>query len=202
MKTDKIKAILDTAADLFARYGFRKTNIEDIAHIARVAKATIYNHLGNKEQVYLEVLRREMKDVIDNISSHVIAETSPSDKLIAFVKSRFVYTRKAVNILNMYRDTEENLLPDAMNVREELFKQEVDLLSGILEEGKIRGVFFLNYPALTAGAVMHSIKGFELNWLVYQDETKIENYLDEFISIFFYGVLDRNRPQRQHADTA
>lgn len=196
MKEKKLAAILDTAAEMFSRYGFSKTNIDDIARVAHVAKATIYSYVGNKDQLYVQVLRQEMKDVIAGISSSVGAESSPTNKVISFVKSKFVYMREAVNILGTYRDTEENLLPEARGIREELFNREVDMLYNILEEGKKLGVFFLNYPLITAGAMLHSIKGFELNWLVHQSEKELKNYIDEFISVFFYGVLDKHRPQR------
>jgi AcrR family transcriptional regulator len=196
VKIDKVKAILDTGAELFARYGFKKTNIEDIARIARVAKATIYNHLGNKDHVYQEVLRREMQNVIDSISSEVSAENSPRDKLITFVKSKFKYMPKAINILNMYHDSEENILPGARRIRDELFNREVDILCGILEEGNRQGIFFLKYPDLTSAAMMQSLKGLELKWMEHQDEAQMERYLSEFISVFFYGVFDKNRPQQ------
>ena len=45
MKEEKLESILDTAKKMFARYGLRKTCLEEVARMARIAKATIYNCL-------------------------------------------------------------------------------------------------------------------------------------------------------------
>ncbi|RLB15544.1 MAG: TetR/AcrR family transcriptional regulator, partial [Deltaproteobacteria bacterium] len=89
MKPEKLESILDTARKMFARYGLRKTSLDEVARMARVAKATIYNYFGSKDKVYLEVLHREMDEVVQKISSSVGQEALPEDKMIAFVKAKF-----------------------------------------------------------------------------------------------------------------
>jgi len=71
MKQEKLDSILDTAKKMFARYGLRKTSVDEVARMARVAKATIYNYFGSKDQVYLEVLRREMDEIEENRQSKI-----------------------------------------------------------------------------------------------------------------------------------
>ncbi len=41
MKEEKLESILDTAKKMFARYGLRKTSLEEVARMARVAKAML-----------------------------------------------------------------------------------------------------------------------------------------------------------------
>ncbi len=170
MKQEKLESILNTARKMFARYGLRKTSIEEMARVARVAKATIYSHFGNKDQVYLEVLRREKDEIVDKVSSSVDQKTLPVDRLVVFVKAKFTYMRQATNILNLDREGIENLLPSAESIRNELFESEVDIIHSILKSGIEKGVFYLNYPLLTARAISHALRGFELNWLVQESE--------------------------------
>jgi len=188
MKQEKLESILDTAKKMFARYGLQKTSLEEVARMARVAKATIYNYFGSKDQVYLEVLRREMDEMVEKISSAVAQETLPADKLTTFVKTKFRYMRQAINILNLDREGIEKLLPSAESIRNELFEREVDIIHSILKEGIKNGVFHLNNLLLTARAIAHALRGFELNWLVQESEERIEHYLDELMSILFYGL--------------
>jgi len=188
MKEEKTESILNTAKKMFARYGLRKTSIEEMARVARVAKATIYSYFGNKDQVYLEVLRREKDEIVDKISSAVGQEALAPDKLITFVKAKFRHMRHATNILNLDREGVENLLPSAESIRNELFESEVDIIHSILNSGMEKGIFCVNYPLLTARAIGHALRGFELNWLVQESEEKIEHYLDELMSIVFYGI--------------
>ena len=188
MKQEKTEVILKTAEKMFARYGLRKTSIEEMARMARVAKATIYNYFGNKDRVYLEVLRREKNEMVEKISALLEQKTSAPDKLIAFVKAKFRYMRQAKNILNLDREGVESPLPGAESIRNELFESEVDIIHSILNSGIKKGLFHLNYPLLTARAIGHALRGFELNWLVQESEENIEHYLDELMSIVFYGI--------------
>ena len=193
MKQEKLDSILDTAKKMFARYGLQKTSLEEVARMARVAKATIYNYFGSKDQVYLEVLRREMDEIEEKISSSVAQEVLPGDKLTTFVKAKFRYMRKAINILNLDREGIEKLLPSAESIRNELFDREVNIIHSILKEGVEKDIFYLNDLILTARAIAHALRGFELNWLVQESEEKIEHYLDELMAIIFYGLMPKKK---------
>ena len=91
--------------------------------------------------------------------------------------------------MNLDREGIENLLPSAESIRNELFESEVDIIHSILESGIEKGVFYLNYPLLTARAIGHALRGFELTWLVQESEDRIDRYLDELMAILFYGVM-------------
>jgi AcrR family transcriptional regulator len=193
MNQVKLETILHTAKKMFARYGPRKTSIEDVARVARVAKATIYNNFGNKEQVYLEVLRREMHEVVENVLTEVKKESLPDAKLIAFVKAKFRYMRKAINILNLDRDGVENILPKVEGIRNELLELEVKNICAILSDGIEKGSFSVVNPLLASRAIAHSLRGFEFNWLIQESEDKIDKYLDELLNILFNGLMTNRK---------
>jgi len=191
MKQEKFESILDIAKKMFARYGLRKTSMEELARMARVAKATIYNYFGSKDRVYMEVLRRESDEVVQKVSWSVAEESSPKDKLMAFARVKFQYMRRAINLLNLDREGIEKLLPAAEEIRNQFFEREVDIIRSILKEGVEEGVFHLRDVLLTARAIGHALRGFELNWLVQESEEQIDQYLDELMNIFFYGLMSK-----------
>ena len=193
MKREKVITILDTAKKMFGRYGLRKTSIDEVAKIARVAKGTIYNYFGSKDQVYLEVLRREANEIMEKVSSSVAQEVSPDDKLLAFARAKFKYMRQAINILNLDREGIENLLPSAESVRNDFFEREVNLIHSILKEGIEKGIFHMNDIFLAARAITHSLRGFELNWLVQESQEQIDHYLDELMNIIFFGMMRKKK---------
>lgn len=47
--------ILDAALNLFGRYGYRRTSIDDIAREAGIAKGTVYLSFASKDEVFLAV---------------------------------------------------------------------------------------------------------------------------------------------------
>ena len=189
MKPEKIEAILETARKAFSRYGPKKTNIDEIARIARVAKGTIYNYFGSKDAVYLEVLSREVNEIIEKISSSVDRETSPEKKLASFARAKFQHMRHAVNLINLDREAVEERPRKAEQTRERLFESEVDIVAAILKEGAEKGVFTINDLLLTARAICHALRGFELTWLVRESEERIEQYLDELLKVLFVGIV-------------
>ncbi|WP_433172650.1 TetR/AcrR family transcriptional regulator [Actinoallomurus sp. CA-150999] len=53
-RIDKRRAILDAAFEVFAREGYAQAGVDAIAAEAGVAKATVYNHFGDKETLLRE----------------------------------------------------------------------------------------------------------------------------------------------------
>lgn len=51
-RIDKRQAILDAAFTVFADRGYARACMEEIAEVAGVAKHTVYNHLGDKENLF------------------------------------------------------------------------------------------------------------------------------------------------------
>lgn len=54
-KTQRIQLILDAALIMFAEKGYAETSMADIAHAARLGKATLYYYFPTKEALYQEV---------------------------------------------------------------------------------------------------------------------------------------------------
>ena len=48
--------ILEAAAELIVRWGYKKTTVDDIARQAGVAKGTIYLHWKTREELFKAVL--------------------------------------------------------------------------------------------------------------------------------------------------
>src|SRR6476469_3462467 len=55
-RIDKREAILAAALRVFSQQGYERASVDEIAAAAGVAKPTIYNHFGTKEQLFREVL--------------------------------------------------------------------------------------------------------------------------------------------------
>ncbi|MBW2557492.1 MAG: TetR/AcrR family transcriptional regulator [Deltaproteobacteria bacterium] len=191
MKQEKLESILDTSRKMFGRYGIQKTSLHEIARMARVAKATIYNYFGSKDQIYLEVLNRESNDVIEKISVAVDQVTSPADKLRVFMHAKFRYMKEAINILNLGREGIDNLLPKTSSIRDRLFSREVNILHSILEKGVTEGIFYVSNIMLTARAIGYALRGFETTWLLEENNGEIEKHLDNLSYILCSGILVR-----------
>jgi len=53
------KIILNKAKDLFAKYGIKKTTMDDVAEASGITKGTIYNYFKSKEELFSEIAKKE-----------------------------------------------------------------------------------------------------------------------------------------------
>jgi AcrR family transcriptional regulator len=65
----KRESVLDAAAHVFCREGYAGANIDMIAAEAGVSRQTVYNHHGDKENLFLAVVR----DITDRTNAGVFA---------------------------------------------------------------------------------------------------------------------------------
>ncbi|RZK79473.1 MAG: TetR/AcrR family transcriptional regulator, partial [Pedobacter sp.] len=57
MEAEKIKeSVFVASRELFKKYGYHKTSVNEIAKKARIAKATIYKYFESKEQILDNIL--------------------------------------------------------------------------------------------------------------------------------------------------
>ena len=66
--------ILDAAAGLIQRWGYKKTTIEDIARRAEVGKGTIYLHWKTREDLFIALLLRERLRALQDVETQLAAD--------------------------------------------------------------------------------------------------------------------------------
>jgi len=86
MEADKIKESIKRAAqELFRKFGYHKTSVNEIAKKARIAKATIYKYFDSKEQILhallMEYIRVSVNEII-NAGSPEMDEEAQLNNLI------------------------------------------------------------------------------------------------------------------------
>jgi len=75
MEADKIKESIKRAAqELFRKFGYHKTSVNEIAKRARIAKATIYKYFDSKEAVLHALLMDYIKVNVDELVHGNITE--------------------------------------------------------------------------------------------------------------------------------
>lgn len=75
--------ILETACRLFYKQGYNNTGINQILEEAKVAKASLYQHYGSKEDVAVEYLKAGRIEWFQGLGQWVDAKTSPLQKVLA-----------------------------------------------------------------------------------------------------------------------
>lgn len=66
-RAERATRILDVAADLLLRHGYRRVTIDDVAAGAEIGKGTVYLHWKNREQLFSSVFEREVHHAMDEL---------------------------------------------------------------------------------------------------------------------------------------
>jgi AcrR family transcriptional regulator len=61
--------LLDVGRSVFADFGYQAASIEEIAKRARITKPVVYEHFGGKEGLYAVVVDREVRRLVDAITT-------------------------------------------------------------------------------------------------------------------------------------
>ena len=70
---ERRQQLLEIGRTLFAAKGFEGTSVEEIAAKAGVSKPVVYEHFGGKEGLYAVVVDREMRQLLDMVTSALTA---------------------------------------------------------------------------------------------------------------------------------
>jgi TetR/AcrR family fatty acid metabolism transcriptional regulator len=134
-------AVLDSASRCFARYGYKKTSMDNVATEARVAKGTVYLYCENKQDLFYRTVERELSAWTEDLASF-INPSRPANEILADMARRdaaFVEQRPLVaDLLSGMLDGE---LPAFRSRFAELRKIGLQHVVDVLELGIRQGVF-------------------------------------------------------------
>ncbi|HUW07660.1 MAG TPA: TetR/AcrR family transcriptional regulator [Williamwhitmania sp.] len=184
--------IVAIAAQLFGRYGFKKTTLDDIAQAVRKAKSSIYYYFENKESIFEAVVEREVDQLREALRKSIGSSSSPQQKLTIFIKTRMKVIKKLVNFWAIKTNDEFPGLEFVEKMRKKYDTEEIGYLSEILKDGMVLGLFRIQKPQLSAIAIAMAMKGLEAPlFLEGVEENEQEAHIEELIEILFNGLLVR-----------
>ena len=73
--------ILSSATDLFTRFGYRKTSIDEVAQASGIAKGTVYLYYRNKAELVLHAIALEKQGLMDRLFDLLALEAPAVERL-------------------------------------------------------------------------------------------------------------------------
>lgn len=183
--------IVEAAATMFGKYGYKKTTMDDIALASKKGKTAIYYYYKNKEDIFRAVIEKEARMLGEEILRAVSKEQKPVDKLKAYISAR-MHTLK--NVATFYNAMKSELL-DHLNfmnkTRMEYDKAELMLVSSILMEGVNQKQFSISDIESTATTIVALLKGMEIPLIIETAPSQLDDKLGKIINLLYNGILKR-----------
>lgn len=191
MNVDNTKdTIINVANRLFGRFGFHKTSMDEIAKIARKAKGSLYYHFASKEDLFREVITKEMNNLKDQLT---IIFSNPD--LSAYEKLKN-YSIKRMEVLNNAANYHETLKADFFehfhfvdDLRTDLDRWEKENIMKIINQGINSGEFVLDIKTdVVADIFLMVLKGLEIPFFLQNKYEEYSPHFEGLIQIFNKGV--------------
>jgi TetR/AcrR family transcriptional regulator len=197
---DKEHRILDAAQNRFARFGFSKVTMDEIAEDVGMAKASLYYYYPAKEDVFRAVIRREQEEFLKQAAAILDQPISAPQKLSAYVSQRVALTNQLHNLSALNAKFWHNMKPVFRDLFVAFGQEELHVLTKILRDGKKNNEFSTTSPEKTAEVILHVLHGLRLRSAqaaqfrgdetvqldLYQKETHL------FMDIVLQGIVKRN----------
>ena len=188
-KNLKLQQILDTAHDLFFRFGFKRVSIEEICRTANVSKMTFYKHFKNKN----ELVKFFMNELYDKAFK----------EYYVIMKQDIPYAKKTEHVIQWKLVMQENMSQEF--IKEYLDSSDAEIKSYFLQKQKqVLNEIINNYKkAQENGDIRSNIKPEFILYMItkltemYRDENLLKMYdtpkdlTKEVINFFFYGILEK-----------
>ncbi len=201
MKHETLKEaqIIEAARERFARYGFSKVTMDEIAADVEMGKASLYYYFQTKEDLFRSVISQELNELQKNIESILKGSNSASNKLKSYVEQRMKFFQKLLNLgtlsVHSYFDTKSLFKKTFLDFAE----VELNLIQKIIDEGKKSKEFD---PELTDDAAvifLHILQGLRCNvirWAKHQEidekaREKLQQEMGVAADIFIEGIKKR-----------
>lgn len=181
--------ILKAAAERFARYGFRKTTLEDIARDINKVKSSVYYYFAGKEEIFRGVIENELEKFAVMLMSDVGKAGTADKKLHAFIISHLRIFEKFAKGFSTIKDMYFSELDIMQKARSKYDEREINAIEALLEEGRKNDLFEFGDIKNTAGIILTAIKGAEQEFLVRKCRKNMKAVSETMASLLVNGVL-------------
>jgi AcrR family transcriptional regulator len=187
--------ILDAAERLMARYGFKKTSVDDLAREAGIGKGTIYLHFASKEDVAMACIERVNAAVRARLTQIARGPGSPSERIGSMLVERVMLRTECARMWAQSIDEIASILRISFEARRaRLAEQEARIFAELLIEGALLGAFSCQDADATAHTLLLATSGLMPSNLGARercDRAEIEERAGRVARLLLDGLLAR-----------
>ena len=174
--------ILDVALDLFARKGYDRTSVREIARLTDLSQAGLLHHFVSKEELFAEVLRRRdirNEQSFDENRGHPVT----ADGLVAIVRHNSQEPGLVRLFVSMAAESTDSESP-ARSFFEERYRRLRDDLASNVRTRQTSGEIASDLDAEAVAALLiAAADGLQIQWLLDPDGVDMGDRLDQLWSI-------------------
>lgn len=182
------QAILNAAQSLLATHGYANLSMRELAAESGLAKATIYHHFQDKNEIFRSVIERD----VTMVNRHLVAASEAADgavaKLSAIIRTYFglMQERRAI-IMSVLRElgNQEEYLCDCLHAQHDAYFAPI---IAVLEMGVTEGAFRPLDVEQTAIGIVGTINAFFVFRVLLGKEELDDSVIEHTIALYLRGI--------------
>jgi AcrR family transcriptional regulator len=188
--TEDIKLrLLSEARNIFARYGYHKTTVDDIAKAAGKGKSTFYYYFSSKEEIFKAVIEKEANLFRAKLVESISIEASPIDKVKNYILTRLLSFKELVNLFTAISSGAMDQISFIEDIRKKYEQEQVNIIKMVLMESINNEEINVDDIDLVTDAMAVVLKGLEYHLMFKPDEvTEMESKVDKVLDLIFKGI--------------
>lgn len=191
-KEKKRELILRGAERIFAKHGYKKTSVDEIASEAKVSKGAVYLYFKSKEEIFRTLLKRNVERLWEIIRKAADEKSDPREKIRAAVMAKVEYLHRFATLKGLTESMFKEVESVIDNEMKRLEKNEVELLTHVLVEGQNKKIF-VKFPdvELVAFALVRTMEELKIPWIFAKKRVDTNKKVDILLSLLFKGIEAR-----------
>jgi AcrR family transcriptional regulator len=184
----KFKYIVETATELFMRFGVKRVTVEEICQTAKISKMTFYKYFKNKIDL-AEYIIFLMLDTSQKEFDQIINQDIPfEDKMNQFIKFKIHYAKQfSKEFLIDFMHLSDNIHQRMMEYSEKNQLLFIQLIEEAQKMGEVRKDVSINF-----------INFMFNNFMELREDDRflnlfgnVENITSDMLNFFFYGIMGK-----------
>ncbi len=187
-KSEKYNNILNSAGCVFAKYGFHKATISQIASQAGVADGTLYLYFKNKEDILCQYTNYKSDMVFKKMHAAVEKGKNAEEKLRHLIRCHLSEFQNDKDMAVIFR-SEIRYFRDIESQIKDISKVYLELLSEIIEQGQVEGSMRKDlFVALAKRYILGAVEGVISTWVFAGGRYDLESLADPLVDLYLTGV--------------
>jgi TetR/AcrR family fatty acid metabolism transcriptional regulator len=186
---DKYHRILEAAVKVFAKQGFHKSTIAQIAREAGVADGTIYLYFKNKDDILVQFFEFKTRQVFDRFQEIVSKGDNAKEKLSQLIRSHLQEFERDRNMAMVYQSETRRNSPLVKEQIKQMSKMYLDIVAEIVEQGQVEGCFRKDlYLGLVKRYILGAVEEVINTWIGSGGKYDLVAMADPLVDLLIRGI--------------
>ena len=173
--------MIEVARQLFARFGFTNTTMNDIADASKKGRRTLYTYFKNKDEIYHAVIERELHGLWHDLELVKRLPISAEEKLMTMM---LTHLDKIKDLVLRNGSLRAEFFKDIWlveQVRMDFDRKEIQLIEALLREGTL------------------TVKGMEVPFIsgAYRSQGTVDEIRQVVRHFLLHGLMQPSKGERE-----